>query len=116
LIARINAILRRKGEIKKPAKTLESKHLTLFVDEHKITLNSKELVLTPKEFRILAFFIAKPNVVLDRSYLMENIWGYDYYGNTRTIDKHVENLRKKLGRYGKCIDTIESIGYKFTDN
>ncbi|MCP4481500.1 MAG: response regulator transcription factor [bacterium] len=115
LIARINAVLRRRGEIAQPKKVLESLHLKLHVDEHKIMLNKKEMVLTPKEFRILSFFLSKQGVVLDRSYLMENIWGYDYYGNTRTIDKHVENLRKKLGRYGKCIETVEGVGYRFTD-
>ena len=116
LIARINAILRRKGNIVKPQKSIETKHIKVFLDQHKITVNKKEMVLTPKEFRILAFLVTKQGIVLDRSYLMENIWGYDYYGNVRTIDKHIENIRKKLGKYGKCIETIESIGYKFTDD
>jgi DNA-binding response OmpR family regulator len=116
LIARIHAILRRKGVfIEEKKDSLKTKHFTVNFTEYKIYLNKNLLSLTPKEFKILSFFISKQNSVIEKSLLMEQVWGTEYYGNFRTIDKHIENIRKKLGIYSECIETIPSIGFKFVE-
>lgn len=115
LIARINAILRRNTNAQTQKNIIETKYFKIIMDERKVLVNNKELELTPKEFKLISFIINKPNIVLDRSCIMENVWGYEYFGNSRTIDKHIENIRKKLGKFEKCIETVEGIGYKFAE-
>ncbi|MFC1484985.1 response regulator transcription factor [bacterium] len=115
LQARINAILRRKGGLQKPDNILELGKLKILLDEHKVYFKKKEVQLTPKEFNILAILVKKKGRALNRAYLTESIWGYEYYGTSRTIDKHVENLRKKLGSEGDKIETIEGVGYRFNE-
>lgn len=116
LVARINAILRRQGFAKDTKKTIETKHFKVILEERKVLLDGEELDLTPKEFKLLCFILNKQNLVLDRACLMENVWGYEYFGNSRTVDKHIENIRKKIGKYDKFIETIEGIGYKFSED
>jgi DNA-binding response OmpR family regulator len=116
LVARINAILRRKGNGKDTKKTIETKYFKVILEERRVLLDEQELELTPKEFKLLCFILNKQNLVLDRACLMENVWGYEYFGNSRTVDKHIENIRKKLGKHENCIETIEGIGYKFSED
>ncbi|MFH1714676.1 MAG: response regulator transcription factor [Elusimicrobiota bacterium] len=116
LVARVNAILRRKGNVERPKDILEIGTLKVNLDEHQAYLNNKKVILTPKEFNLLVILVRKKGRVMNRAYLMENVWGYEYFGTTRTVDKHIENLRKKLGKEGRRIETVEGIGYRFTSD
>ncbi|MDR0676147.1 MAG: response regulator transcription factor [Elusimicrobiota bacterium] len=116
LIARINAILRRKGLFtEQKLTTSNTKYFKVDEPTKSISLNNNMLILTPKEYKILALMISKQNIVIEKGLLMKEIWGDDYYGTFRTLDKHVENIRKKLGIYSDSIETISGIGYKFSE-
>ena len=110
LIARIKAIVRR-------GKPYENKftYKTLEVDfvGHTLTIDNKEINLTPKEFEILTYFIQNQNVAISREAILNKIWGYDYFGDDRTIDTHIKMLRNNLKEYRDLIKTVRGIGYKF---
>ncbi len=80
---------------------------------HEVKINNKLIMLTPKEYDLLKYFVSNPNIALTREQLLNNVWGYDFYGDDRTIDTHVKTLRQHLGTYGKYIKTIRKVGYKF---
>ncbi|MGM9850001.1 MAG: response regulator transcription factor [Bacilli bacterium] len=110
LIARIKAILKRTtNEID------EYKFDTLKVDfkGHTLTIDDKEIKITPKEFDLLTYFIKNPNIALSREQLLNKIWGYDFYGDDRTIDTHIKMLRNNLKQYRNLIVTVRGMGYKF---
>ena len=73
------------------------------------------MVLTLKEFEMLAYLLENRNIVLTRDQLLEKIWGYDFDGETRTVDVHVRTLRQKLGKAGECIETVRGVGYRIGD-
>lgn len=110
LMARIKAITRR-------GKNIEDKFVynTLVVDfiGHTIEIDKKEINVTPKEFEILSYFIQNKNVAISREALLNKLWGYDYFGDDRTIDTHIKMLRNNLGPYRDLIKTVRGIGYKF---
>lgn len=110
LMARIKAIMRR-------GKKIEDKFVykSLIVDfiGHTITIDNKEINVTPKEFEILSYFINNQNVAISREALLNKLWGYDYFGDDRTIDTHIKMLRNNLGKYRNLIKTVRGIGYKF---
>lgn len=110
LIARIKAITRRE-------KRTEEKFIykTLVVDfiGHTIEIDNEEINVTPKEFEILTYFINNRNIAISREALLNKIWGYDYFGDDRTIDTHIKMLRNNLGLYRGLIKTVRGIGYKF---
>lgn len=110
LMARIKAVTRR-------GKHKEDKFIynTLVVDfiGHTITIDDKEIKVTPKEFEILSYFINNQNVAISREALLNKLWGYDYFGDDRTIDTHIKMLRNNLGQYRDLIKTVRGIGYKF---
>ncbi len=110
LIARIKAITRR-GKPKEDKFVYES----LVVDfiGHTLSIDNKEINVTPKEFEILTYFIQNPNVAISREAILSKLWGYDYFGDDRTIDTHIKMLRNNLGKYRDLIKTVRSIGYKF---
>jgi two-component system response regulator ResD len=70
--------------------------------------------LTPKEYDLLAFFVSRPGVAFTRDMLLNHVWGYDFYGDARTVDTHVKSLRDKLGKYREWIVTVWGTGYRFT--
>lgn len=110
LVARIKAILKRtKGE------ETVYKFGDLIIDDraHSVMIDKEEIYLTPKEYDLLKFFVNNKNIALSREQLLTNVWGYDFYGDDRTIDTHVKTLRRNLGSYGKYIKTVRGIGYKF---
>ncbi len=110
LVARIKAILKRtKGE------ETVYKFGDLIIDDraHSVLIDKEEIYLTPKEYDLLKFFVNNKNIALSREQLLTNVWGYDFYGDDRTIDTHVKTLRRNLGSYGKYIKTVRGIGYKF---
>lgn len=112
LIARIKAVTKRTTEIKE-----EYILDTLKVDfrGHTVSIDDKEIKLTPKEFELLTYFIKNPNIALSREQLLSKIWGYDFFGDDRTIDTHIKMLRNNLKQYRDLIVTVRGIGYKFED-
>ncbi len=110
LIARIKAIIKRTT-----SEPDEYRLDTLKIDfkAHTVTIDDKELTLTPKEYDLLAYFIKNPNIALSREQLLNKIWGYDFYGDNRTIDTHIKMLRNNLKQYRNIITTVRGTGYKF---
>ena len=110
LIARIKAIMKRtKGE------DTIYKYDTLVLDDlaHEVTIDGKSVLLTPKEYDLLKYFMQNKNIALSRDTILSNIWGYDFYGDERTVDTHVKTLRNSLGKYRDVIKTVRGMGYKF---
>ena len=110
LIARIKAILKRTNN-----ETDKYVIDTLEVDfkGHTLSIDNKEIKITPKEFELLSYFIKNPNIALSREQLLNKIWGYDFYGDYRTIDTHIKMLRNNLKQYRNLIVTVRGMGYKF---
>ena len=116
LLARIKAHLRRSSitiEPQKQASLLNNGELSIYSDERMVLLDGKEIHLTPKEFELLFLLASNLEQVFPRDTLLEKIWGYDYYGDTRTVDMHVQRIRRKIDTQGnKYIQTVFGIGYK----
>lgn len=114
LLARIEALLRRVRPSTVVSEELE-RYGALEIDTkgHEARINGTELSLTLKEFDLLTYLARHPGQVLDRERLLEMVWGYDYYGNARTVDTHVKTLRMKLGEHAGLIQTVWGVGYKF---
>ena len=110
LMARVKAVLKRTNSIDNSYVIGE---LVMDDKAHDVFLGSSKLYLTPKEYDLLKYFVNNKNIALSREQLLTNVWGYDFYGDDRTIDTHVKTLRKNLGTYGDYIKTIRGIGYKF---
>lgn len=111
LISRIKAILRRTSD--SPADyELHAGDITVNPGKHKVMIKNDTVVLTYKEFEMLCMLIESKGLVLSRNKLLESIWGYDFDGETRTIDVHIRSLRSKLGKSGNIIETVRGIGYK----
>ncbi len=117
VMARIKAILKRavKKEEEESQKSLKAG--AIFLDElsRVVTVNDIEISLTPKEFELLAHLMKYKKQVLTREQLLNNVWGYDYFGDARTVDTHIKSLREHLGENRKSIKTVWGIGYKFED-
>ena len=114
LIARIKVICNR--GVKEEAKD-KYKYKDLEIDYlgHKVTINSKEIKLTPKEYELLVLFVQNKSIALSRETLLSKVWGYDFYGDDRTIDTHIKMLRNNLGEYRDLIITVRGMGYKFEE-
>ena len=111
MVSRVKAVLRRCKP--KPAENLlRVKDLTLNRDERTVSVKGKKVVLTFKEFELLALFMSHPGTVFTRDRLYNEIWGMDFVGETRTVDMHIQTLRKKLGEYGDAIITVRNVGYR----
>ncbi len=114
LVSRVKALLRRvsrKDDTDSETDTYVYEGVRINSKNHTVTLDSEPVVLTLKEFRLLYELMANQGIVLTRDSLLERVWGYDYPGETRTIDVHIRTLRKKLGKYGDIIKTIRGVGY-----
>ncbi len=111
LISRIKAVLRRTGNVKNK-NVLSYGGISLDLEKHLVTVNGSNISLTLKEFELLERLVKKPGIVVTRDALLSEIWGYDFDGETRTIDVHVRSLRQKLGNAGELIETVRGIGYK----
>ena len=87
----------------------------LVVDDlaHEVSIDGKSIVLTPKEYDLLKYFMQNKNIALSRDTILTNVWGYDFYGDERTVDTHVKTLRNNLGKYRDVIKTVRGMGYKF---
>lgn len=113
LISRIKAVLRRS---KKNESRVESfKDIVVDYDRYLVTVKEKEVKLTHKEFELLYYLVKNQGLVLSREKIMNEVWGFEFEGETRTIDVHIRTLRLKLGDAGKYIHTIRNVGYKLGD-
>ena len=111
LVARIQAILRRTNSEKVEVKSLGG----IEIDEvgRTVTVDGKLIELSLREYELLKYLLDNEKVALSRDKILNNVWNYDYYGDSRTIDSHIKKIRHKLGKKGKYIETIRGIGYKF---
>ena len=110
LVARVKAILKRNNT---DTYTYKFEGLTINDLAHEVRVDDKKVNLTPKEYDLLKYLVTNKNIALSREQLLTNIWGYDFFGDDRTIDTHIKTLRNSLGKYRKFIVTVRAIGYKF---
>ncbi|MBR1376276.1 MAG: response regulator transcription factor [Bacilli bacterium] len=110
LVARVKVILKRN---KKEMDLFKYKTLTIDFKAHQVFINDKEVGLTPKEYELLLYFIDNKNIALSREQLLNKVWGYDFFGDDRTIDTHIKMLRNNLGEYRDMIVTVRGVGYRF---
>lgn len=115
LVSRIKAVLRRSGQILDRSE-VELHGVTMNVKKHEVTVDGKPVTLTLKEFELLERLMRNRNIVLTRDQLLEDIWGYDFDGETRTVDVHVRTLRQKLGKKGAMIETVRGVGYRIGED
>lgn len=113
LIARVKAVLSRTKKKNKNQYTYDT--LEVNFDAHTVKIDNKLINLTPKEYDILIFFLENKNIAISRERLLENIWGFDFYGDDRTIDTHIKMLRNNLGKYRENIKTVRGLGYKYVE-
>ena len=111
LVARVEAILKRtQGDTKE---VRDCGGIEIDKEGRTVTVDGKIIELSLREYELLVYLIENENIALSRDKILNNVWNYDYYGDSRTIDSHVKKLRHKLGKRGKYIKTIRGIGYKF---
>lgn len=114
LMARVNAVLARKN-----SGTASTEHvynfdgLSVNIAARVVTVDGERVELTPKEYDLLFYLVENKNIALSRDKLLSDIWGYDFFGDDRTIDTHIKNLRNNLGKYRDYIVTLRGVGYKF---
>ncbi len=113
LIARIKAIKNR--TIKNLPTLYNYKTLQINFSAHTIKIDNETINVTPKEFEILTYLIKNKNIAISREQLLSNLWGYDFFGDDRTVDTHIKMLRNNLREYRDLIETVRGIGYKFND-
>ncbi len=116
LIARIKAVMRRTQTTVEPERELAFPNLVINMSTYLVTYNGKDIEMPPKEFELLYFLASHSNKVFTRDQLLEQVWGFDYFGDSRTVDVHIKRIREKLmgcEKYGWHIKTIWSVGYKF---
>jgi two-component system response regulator ResD len=109
----MNALLKRSGVLTHDQQVLVFDNLTLDLAAHSVTIDGESIALTPKEYDLLAFFAARPGKAFTRDQLLNNIWGYDYFGDSRTVDTHIRSLRDKMGDCRTMIATVWGTGYRF---
>jgi len=111
LVARVEAILKRVyGDIKQ---VKDYDGITIDQEGRTVKVEGKPVDLSLREYELLKYLLDNENIALSRDKILNNVWNYDYYGDSRTIDSHIKKIRHKLGKKGKYIETIRGIGYKF---
>ncbi len=111
LVARVEAILKRANPTKKELKSHDG--IVIDNEARTVTVDGKNVELSFREYELLKYLIENENIALSRDKILNTVWNYDYYGDSRTIDSHIKKIRHKLGKKGKYIQTIRGIGYKF---
>ena len=111
LVSRVKAVLRRCRP--QPAAVLRCGGLVVDEQEHTVTADGVRVVLTYKEYQLLRLFLSHPGTAFTRDQLMEQVWGMDFYGESRTVDMHIRTLRQKLGENGEHIETVRGVGYRW---
>lgn len=115
IMRRVSAILRRVGtNVKKVNHDLFKKDgLVVDITAHKVTIDGEDIDMSPKVYELLFYMIRNKNIALSRERLITEVWGYDYFGDDRTLDTHIKLLRQALGKYSKLVVTLRNIGYRF---
>ena len=111
LVARVEAIIKRSKAIEKHVKDYGG--IEIDADGRTVKVDGKQIELSLREYELLKYLIDNSNIALSRDKILNNVWNYDYYGDSRTIDSHIKKLRHKLGKRGKYIKTMRGVGYKF---
>jgi DNA-binding response OmpR family regulator len=112
LTARVRAVMRRADEGANAS--YEDDHLLIEFNDVRVVCDGERVKLTNKEFNLLSVLAKSADRVVTRQQLLDNVWGYSYYGDARTLDVHIRRLRQKLGGCGDCIETVVGVGYRFT--
>lgn len=114
LVARIKTVLRRTNNIdKQDSPEVLAGPIVMNLESRIVYIDEKQVNLTPKEYDLLRLFCENQRKVFSREQILEQVWNFEFYGDSRTVDIHIQRLRKKLGKYGDFIKTVFSIGYKF---
>lgn len=113
LLARIKAVLKRSAAAEQQMEVIRFEGLEINVTGREVTVDGKTASLTPKEYDLLFYLVKNKGIALSREKLLEEVWGYDFYGDDRTVDTHIKMLRNSLGEYRKFIKTLRGMGYKF---
>ena len=111
MVSRVKAVMRRSSAPVSQAPV--SGPIEIRLDQHKVFVYGKEVELTLKEFELLNLLLSHPGIVFTREQMLEQIWGFLYDGETRTVDVHIGTLRQKLGEAGKQIETVRGVGYRY---
>ena len=114
MVSRVRAVLRRAKP--KNESIITAGSITINDATHEVRVNEESVDLTLKEYSVLKLLISHPHIVFTRDRLLNEIWGMDYDGETRTVDVHIRTLRTKLKEAGSCIETIRGVGYRYTEN
>jgi DNA-binding response OmpR family regulator len=114
LVARVKAVLRRSQSGPATGNTVEIGRMRIDLARHEVTVNGQPVALRTKEFALLAALAQNQGMVFSREKLLETVWGFDYYGETRTVDVHINHLREKLAGSGVAIETLRGTGYKMS--
>ena len=110
-VARVKAVLRRSSR-QSEDRELRCGNLSVFVGRHEVFYEDKPVELTRKEFELLLYLMENKGLVMTRNQILCHVWGYDFDGETRTVDVHVRSLRQKLGDGGNMIETVRGVGYR----
>ena len=113
LMMRIHAILKRVSPATEAGEVLRSGGLEINFSARTVTIDGKRVQLSPKEYELLAYLAHNAGIALTREQLLQNVWGYDFFGDDRTLDTHIKLLRKNLGEYARDIVTLRGVGYRF---
>lgn len=117
MVARVKAVLRRTQGAEEESKSdLSFPGLTISIGEYDVRYEGNRVEMPPKELEVLYFLASHPNQVFTREQLLQNVWGYDFFGDSRTVDVHIKRLREKLTdseKYGWSLYTVRGVGYKF---
>lgn len=117
LLSRIRALLRRVSDRQESSdEILTGAGITLSAARHIVSVQDTEIGLTGKEFDLLAMLMRNQGIVLSRERILQSVWGYDYVGESRTVDVHIRTLRAKLGEAGNAVETVRGVGYRFHAN
>ena len=111
LVARVEAVLKRTMGDKKEVKDYGG--ITIDPEGRTVKVDGKQVDMSLREYELLKYLVDNENIALSRDKILNNVWNYDYYGDSRTIDSHIKKIRHKLGKKGKYMETMRGVGYKF---
>lgn len=112
MVSRVRAVLRR-SQPPQAARQLKTGGLIVNLEEHTVFVDGKRIQLTYKEFELLCLFLSHPGLVYTREQMFSRVWKTDYMGDSRTLDSHIRTLRQKLNGYGRMIETVRNVGYRW---
>ena len=115
LMMRVGAVIKRAGKSEEAAKkdVFTYKGLEVDFSARTVSIDGKRVEMTPKEYDLFFYMVRNKGLALTRESLISEVWGYDFFGDERTLDTHIKLLRKSLGEYSKCIVTLRGVGYRF---